>query len=397
MGKTSAEQTGNKYIVTNRLSHPEAINEREMNAIAGGMLDGLIPVVAERKKKDVIVKCSVVGMITLRSYFRGIVTKKMFLDSVSQIIRLVKECEKNLMNSNNLLLDMDYIFLDPRTKSIKCILWPIVNNQNAKTPSLFFNELPFNLVFNKHEDNNYVSEYLKFFRSASLFLVSSFERLIWELAGKSISNNRVPSGSTAFNSEQLKTPASEELKGDTGNIAYDPLANMKRHNTTEVKNNLCQNCGKTSSDNAKFCSVCGNPLIEMKDETSRKKDENNGTTVLGANSDSGGTTVLGAYEGNEPSFPSLIREKTQENICVNKPVFRIGKERQYTDLFISDNSAVSRSHADIITRDGRYYIIDRNSTNKTYIDERVIPAEKEIEIFSGTKVKLANEEFIFYI
>ena len=78
-------------------------------------------------------------------------------------------------------------------------------------------------------------------------------------------------------------------------------------------------------------------------------------------------------------------------------MFRIGKEKQYSDYFVSDNNAVSRSHADIITRNGRYYIKDLNSTNKTYVDGKAIPIEKEVEIFSRTKLRLANEDFVFYI
>ena len=119
-----------------------------------------------------------------------------------------------------------------------------------------------------------------------------------------------------------------------------------------------------------------------------------GTTVLGADY---GTTVLGSEELDEPVYPYLIREKNQEKIFVNKPSFRLGKEKAFCDYFIFDNNYVSRSHADIITRDGRYYIKDLNSTNKTYLDGRAIPIEKEIEIFSGAKIRLANEDFVFYI
>ena len=120
-----------------------------------------------------------------------------------------------------------------------------------------------------------------------------------------------------------------------------------------------------------------------------------GTTVLGA--DPGGTTVLGSEELDAPVYPYLIRNKNEERIPVDKPVFRIGKEKQYSDYFVSDNNAVSRSHADIITRNGRYYIKDLNSTNKTYVDGKAIPIEKEVEIFSKTRLRLANEDFVFYI
>ena len=133
-------------------------------------------------------------------------------------------------------------------------------------------------------------------------------------------------------------------------------------------------------------------VIIRKDNTQGLSD---GTTVLGA--DPGGTTVLGSEELEAPVFPYLIREKTEEKISVNKPSFRIGAERKYVDYWVNDNSTVSRSHADILTREKRYFIIDLNSTNKTYVDGRAIPVEKEIELFDGTRIRLSNEEFVFHI
>lgn len=118
------------------------------------------------------------------------------------------------------------------------------------------------------------------------------------------------------------------------------------------------------------------------------------TTVLGA--DPGGTTVLGSEELNTPDTPYLIRERTGEKIWLNRPAFRIGKELG-SDYCVADNNAVSRKHADIITRDNRYYIVDLHSTNKTYVDGHMVPMNREVEIYSGTRLRLANEDFTFYL
>lgn len=141
-------------------------------------------------------------------------------------------------------------------------------------------------------------------------------------------------------------------------------------------------------------------VVEQIEHTEERRKDNtqglsDGTTVLSA--DPGGTIVLGSEQLDTQNYPYLIREKTGEKISVDKPSFRIGKEKKYSDYFVSDNNAVSRSHADIITRQKRYFIIDLNSTNKTYLDGRAIPIEKEVEIFSDTKLRLANEDFVFYI
>lgn len=119
------------------------------------------------------------------------------------------------------------------------------------------------------------------------------------------------------------------------------------------------------------------------------------TVVLNASAGIGETTVLGV---SAQSFnPYLIRQKSNEKIEINKPIFRIGKEKSYVDYFISDNSAVSRSHVNIIKKEAKYYVVDTNSTNHTYINGAMIPCNQEIEIMSGDKLRLANEEFEFHI
>ena len=94
-------------------------------------------------------------------------------------------------------------------------------------------------------------------------------------------------------------------------------------------------------------------------------------------------------------YPELYRTQTGETIQINKPVFRIGKERSYVDYFVTNNNAVSRSHADIITRESGYFVIDLNSKNRTYINNQALAAQVETAINDGDTLRLGNEEFVF--
>ena len=140
--------------------------------------------------------------------------------------------------------------------------------------------------------------------------------------------------------------------------------------------------------------------------------EKDGTVLLGDPEGDGGTVLLGDAGENEGSVmfdtggtivlaqetlaqPRLYRRKTGAVITIDKPVFRIGKEEGYVDYLIPDNPAISRSHADIISRGGSYYIYDNNSTNKTYVNNIMIPALKNVELSDGCLIRLANEEFEF--
>lgn len=416
MSKVTVENRRGKITIINRLSYPEAVNERVYNAVASGMFEGFLPVYIRQKGKETRLECVVQGYIPLTQYFSGIVTKKMFLDFAHELALLIKSCDKHMINANNLDLQSDRIFVDPQTKRVKCIFWPIVNNQRENPPHMFLRQLPFGLNFNPYEDRDYLEAYKAFFGGVNPFAVNSFDRLVLKLAGK-----KGPDGYT--------TP-SEALSGALGgdakskqrdidlkkkvNIEYDPFADdadpvdvqeevrpSEPEITPQTNEVICASCGKKNPQGAKFCGACGTKIeicsaeIAVEEPEDETPPSGNGFETMVLGDDTGGTTVLGYDEEEEPVYPTLVRLRTEEAYSVNKPSFRIGTEQSYCDLFICDNNYISRSHADIITRDNRYYIVDHNSTNKTFVDGKVIPAEKEIEIFEGTQIRLANEDFTF--
>lgn len=121
------------------------------------------------------------------------------------------------------------------------------------------------------------------------------------------------------------------------------------------------------------------------------------TTVLGARKP-GETTVLRKKSTPQAIIaPHLIRLSTNEKISINKPLFHIGTERAYADYCVTNNSAVSHSHADIITDNNEYYIVDTNSTNHTYINDRMIQSNVRNPLKEGDLIRLGNEEFRFYL
>ncbi len=80
---------------------------------------------------------------------------------------------------------------------------------------------------------------------------------------------------------------------------------------------------------------------------------------------------------------------------VTKAAFKIGKERRRVDYCISDNTNISRMHADIVFRNGEFFIIDNNATNGTYVNGASVPAGQEMKLNNNDIIKLADEEFQF--
>ena len=93
--------------------------------------------------------------------------------------------------------------------------------------------------------------------------------------------------------------------------------------------------------------------------------------------------------------PTLTCIRTGEVRLIDKPVYRIGKEKAAVDFWVKDNTSLSRVHAAIIQTRGKFYIKDMKSTNGTFINGTRIPALTETELAHGQTFTLSNETFEF--
>jgi pSer/pThr/pTyr-binding forkhead associated (FHA) protein len=143
-------------------------------------------------------------------------------------------------------------------------------------------------------------------------------------------------------------------------------------------------------------NVCPELYGQQRDH-SRETGDGEETTLL----EEGGTMLLEdgttLLENAQTVRAHLVRSSNYDRVDINKPVFRIGKEKSYVDYFVANNNAVSRIHADIVKRGESFYIKDNNSTNHTFVNGKMIDKNEEIEIFDGDAIMLANEGFEFHI
>ena len=162
--------------------------------------------------------------------------------------------------------------------------------------------------------------------------------------------------------------------------------------TSSHKIKICDNCGSENESSAVFCFVCGKRLDKSEDTRKSASFENEDTDAYDKTSILSGNFITEKY-------PYLIRVRNGEKIIINKPLFKIGREKASCDYAVDNNRAVSRTHAAIITRNNCCYITDLGSVNKTYVNDVIIPPQKEVEISpsnSHISIKLADEEFQFF-
>ncbi len=131
------------------------------------------------------------------------------------------------------------------------------------------------------------------------------------------------------------------------------------------------------------------PVSPGSSQTILSNEGSDATTVL--NEGAGETTVLGFQQ----SGATLLRKSNGEKIALTKAEFTIGKERRRVDYCISDNNSVSRTHAKIRMRAGKFYICDLGSTNCTYVNGTKLTPNQDQPLNRGDKIKISDEEFEF--
>lgn len=131
----------------------------------------------------------------------------------------------------------------------------------------------------------------------------------------------------------------------------------------------------------------------------RKKEDapkENAPAVVPYFGSNGETTILNVAQQSKSDAPYLLRSSNQETVVLSKPVFRVGKDKEFSDYCIRNNPAVSRRHANFLVRNGDVFLVDNNSTNHSYVNGALVPANTEIKLTHGDEIRLADEDFMLY-
>ena len=136
--------------------------------------------------------------------------------------------------------------------------------------------------------------------------------------------------------------------------------------------------------------------VDNKTEASKLYSNNFAETTVLQNSDRfAETTLLGLSVNVLNAF--LIWKRTGEKILIDKSSFRIGREKSYVDFCINDNSSVGRNHAEIVRKDGSFFIRDLKSLNFTMVNGEKVSSSVEVELLDNDIISLSNEEFEFHM
>lgn len=270
--------------------------------------------------------------INLTDRLKKAISKYDFFFMMEQIVIMVQDVYNNGLNVNSVRFNIDDVYINEMTKEMYFIYFPIVGGQESADIVGFIENIIYTMTPVINEDTNYISRFM--------YYVRSFH---------------------GFNGNAIEKYISREERAVV-NVLKNTAVTMQQTMQQQIMQQVMQG----SMD---------------------------GTTVL--SEDGISVQQIQQMQPVNYHFASLTRQVTGEKIELGKPSFVLGKNPEKSDYAVADNTNISRVHAVITARNGRYYVMDQNSTNGTFINGRIIKAGQETEILPGDCLMLANEEFIF--
>lgn len=96
-----------------------------------------------------------------------------------------------------------------------------------------------------------------------------------------------------------------------------------------------------------------------------------------------------------PSVEAPVLVFGKKRITIHKSSFLIGRSATLNDFAMPEALTMGRVHVEIKEEDGHYAIIDLNSKNGTYINNKRIESQKKYRLTPGDRIDLGQEKGVF--
>lgn len=451
----SLEAQGVNTFLVYEVKPEDIVDTVTFGMLKNNTIEGLLPFSYFQMDLKQYYKYNITSKITLDKFLMEVVSKNQILTIWSQIVKILVQSEEYMIRENNYILDCEQIYINVGTLKIEMICFPVQRQENDVEN--FFKTLIYKMHYSQNEDTSYVIQLIEYFNGTEPFSILGLQELLQKLnstkamekkpvakksvtiqqiapepmpqgmshnfestyrppvanpvqpqtvSGINVPQMSVPAQSTPVQSTPMQFTAMPPEKPEKKGFFFkkkedkkEKKAKKEKKKPVKTNENINMNPINTpfpvpgEHNNVLFPQ--NSQVQEVPKEAYTMVKENFGeTTVL--KQEIGETTVLSQQMQNQENTGRskyIVRMSNQQKVLINKPVFKLGKEASYVDLCISDNSNISRTHADIFESAGQLYICDNNSTNHTYVNEEMVMPGEHKPLNSGDKIKLADEEF----
>lgn len=327
----------------------QSLNLREAEDIQNGVMEGVIPVEIKMKGKGFVLTYNVTNYISLEQYVHTIVSRKKFVEIMLQILHTFQCMAEKFYHLQNLVLDLDKVFVNPSKNNILFVFVPILYYDDGESIQNFLIRLIYETTFDSSENIDYVEKCLQILKRNMNFSRVELEEFLKETQQEG--------------RREEKKERKEEIKASiAGKGIYDPA--VQKGFSFKEEDLLDYQRGAAGGRSTH--------MTESLSDTGR-----------------GDTAVLGKAEA------SYIKQVSTDKIFyLENQEISVGKRQ--CNIEINGNPAVSRRHALLCRTEKGWAVMDLNATNGTKVNGKRIKPNEKILLQDEDTLEFADEQFVFY-
>jgi hypothetical protein len=426
------------YMVFKMLEE-DVIFEYQIRMIQENPTAQLLPLHKKQTDNDIYLFFDITSKTTLNQLLKRMKIKKYELLSIlKSLTRSIGLGKQYLLQDGSFILHGDYIYIDPASLELSIAYLPIKSEVdiNQEVKALIMDLLIYKASFETHSEGDFVYELLSLIKSES-FSLNQLDKIISNIAMQKEQKNildfspqcdLVEKGKLPKEADIMPKPKLSYLILVLSQLFFAAIAVLLAryfYFLTEkpdssaliglaiilmaldiliirwawVKNKLASTEERPYEKTKKLNQV----LTPRKRRGSSKMNKAGGAqntafeeyAVAQSHMDPKDFETRVILE-EAPMLAYLIGcgDNAQEKIFIDKSNFVIGRIKSQSD-YISLNSAVGKLHAEIINKDGIYYMKDLNSRNGTFINGERIVSNVEHPIQNNDRIAFANSEYKF--
>jgi pSer/pThr/pTyr-binding forkhead associated (FHA) protein len=148
----------------------------------------------------------------------------------------------------------------------------------------------------------------------------------------------------------------------------------------------CRQCGHVNADDARFCQRCGSSL--------HPEDTTAGLAPTEIQDETGEDIYVPLDELTEGQALLVVKRgpNAGSKLLIDKDVTTAGRHPE-SDIFL-DDVTVSRRHAEVRRKDGRFEIHDLGSLNGTYVNRDRV---ESTQLANGDEIQIGKFKLVFFV
>lgn len=457
MTKYTVKRKRNGYQVSCILEKGTAVSEREKSTLTNSAVPGTVPMLLKGKKK--LVCQLPPEAVLLREILKAGISNQEFFSIVGQALSIFSKVRERNLKIGNLLSDWDTIFYDRSERTLLFLYAPLDNGEiNSLSADFvpFFRNLAFETTFQSNGDDKRIQAYVNIVsqkrsrEDISKILAGNPPQTIpisvycdmvaqenaseqEELKALLYGNPRPmgaqggsQQGSTAYlfenqavqgnqNHERTRpmggmsvsanysgavTPT-QKLPPKTidvfhagGSLAQpQTAAGIGTHKTVDVFH-INSNQSATPIQNAPGQQYQTVGMFGGQ-STPSVQAASNGLQMNGVDLPGWHDRTTTLTEGTAYQTARLIRTRDNTSFLISGVNWTFGRDNSLGGGYIPANETISFHHGSILQRQGKWYLVDNDSSNHTYVNGRMLSPHQEQEIRFGDIIQISDEKFRF--